>query len=110
MSTQSLLTPPISTDQTTSLSSLSTPARPESLYASIDLQLGAGAVIVQPSSNKVVLLSVRKTREDEAGNKFQHDVYFLPKGRKDIGETLEECATREGYEEVRMLSFLYLRP
>ncbi len=48
-------------------------------------------VIIQPSSHKIVVCydSLRKT-------------YFLPKGRKDIGESLEEAAVREAYEEVRL--------
>ena len=29
--------------------------------------------------------------------------WFFPRGRKDIGKSLEEAALREAYEEVRML-------
>ena len=31
------------------------------------------------------------------------DYWFLPKGRKDVGESLEDTALREGYEEVRLI-------
>ena len=48
-------------------------------------------VIVQPSSGKVVLV-----------NDTALGTWFLPRGRKDIGETLEQCALREAYEEVRL--------
>ena len=56
--------------------------------------LGAGAVIIQPSSGKVVIV--------QDGNRW-----FLPKGRKDLGESIEQAALREAYEEVR-LSFNFL--
>jgi 8-oxo-dGTP pyrophosphatase MutT (NUDIX family) len=49
-------------------------------------------VIIQPSSGKVLLVN-----DTELGT------WFLPRGRKDIGETLEQCALREAYEEVRLL-------
>jgi len=47
-------------------------------------------VIIQPSTDKVLLVY------EESKN-----YWFLPKGRKDIGESLEEAALREAYEEVR---------
>jgi ADP-ribose pyrophosphatase YjhB (NUDIX family) len=50
---------------------------------------GAGLVIVQPSSDKFVVVYDTETR-----------AYFLPRGRKDIGESIEAAALREGYEEV----------
>jgi len=50
--------------------------------------LGAGMVIIQPSTNKVVLVY------DSIGK-----YWFLPKGRKDLGESLEKTALREAYEE-----------
>ncbi|PBK69360.1 hypothetical protein ARMSODRAFT_1018785 [Armillaria solidipes] len=61
---------------------------PDSGWASSDFMVGSGMVIIQPSSHKIVVCydSLRKT-------------YFLPKGRKDIGESLEEAAVREAYEE-----------
>jgi 8-oxo-dGTP pyrophosphatase MutT (NUDIX family) len=51
--------------------------------------LGAGAVIIQPSSGKVVIVQ-------------DGDRWFLPKGRKDLGESIEHAALREAYEEVRV--------
>jgi len=45
-------------------------------------------VVIQPSTGKIVLLY---ESEDK--------VWFLPKGRKDVGETLEQTALRETYEE-----------
>ncbi|KAF9458694.1 hypothetical protein BDZ94DRAFT_1270016 [Collybia nuda] len=50
--------------------------------------LGAGMVILQPSTDKVVVLH---EKEDK--------YWFFPKGRKDIGESLETTAIREAYEE-----------
>jgi len=50
--------------------------------------LGAGMVIVQPSSSKIVIIHDSK-----------YNYWFLPKGRKDIGESLETAALREAYEE-----------
>ena len=52
--------------------------------------LGAGMVIIQPSSAKLVLLYENRLK-----------YWFLPKGRKDLGESLEQTALREAYEEVR---------
>jgi 8-oxo-dGTP pyrophosphatase MutT (NUDIX family) len=52
--------------------------------------LGAGMVIIQPTSGKLVLLYETKLM-----------YWFLPKGRKDVGESLEQTALREAYEEVR---------
>lgn len=54
--------------------------------------LGAGMVIIQPSSGKVVLIWESKRK-----------YWFLPKGRKDQGESLEQAVLREAYEEVRSL-------
>lgn len=49
-------------------------------------------VIIQPSTRKVVLLYERR-----------RNYWFLPKGRKDIGESLEQTALREAYEEVSIV-------
>jgi hypothetical protein len=68
----------------------STVSIPESCFWTRDFVLGASMVIIQPSSGKVVLVN-----DTELGT------WFLPRGRKDIGETLEQCALREAYEEVR---------
>ncbi|KAI0633001.1 hypothetical protein C8Q77DRAFT_1120978 [Trametes polyzona] len=73
----------------------SSPGVPASLWFADDFMLGAGMVIIQPSTGKVVVLSDEDT--DERGQK--HIQYFLPKGRKDVGESLEQTALREAYEE-----------
>jgi 8-oxo-dGTP pyrophosphatase MutT (NUDIX family) len=46
-------------------------------------------LIIQKNTHKVVLVY-------EKAKKY----YFLPKGRKDAGESLEQAALREAYEEV----------
>ncbi|KAH9957793.1 hypothetical protein BC827DRAFT_1223234 [Russula dissimulans] len=66
----------------------STPSIPASCFWTNDFLLGASMVIIQPSSGKVVLV-----------NDTARATWFLPRGRKDIGETLEQCALREAYEE-----------
>jgi 8-oxo-dGTP pyrophosphatase MutT (NUDIX family) len=70
----------------------STASIPDSCFWTHDFLLAASMVIIQPSSGKVVLVN-----DTELGT------WFLPRGRKDIGETLEQCALREAYEEVRFL-------
>ncbi|KAF7977865.1 hypothetical protein HWV62_2388 [Athelia sp. TMB] len=66
----------------------STSAVPDSLWFAADFLLGAGMVIIQPETRKILVVLDRKT------NRF-----FLPKGRKDIGESIEQAALREAYEE-----------
>ncbi len=73
-------------------SDISTDSIPKSCFYTHDFLLGASMVIIQPSSGKVVLVNDTELR-----------TWFLPRGRKDIGETLEQCALREAYEEVRFL-------
>jgi ADP-ribose pyrophosphatase YjhB (NUDIX family) len=51
--------------------------------------MGAGMVILQPSTDRVVVV-----HDSVDGH------WFLPRGRKDIGESLEKTALREAYEEV----------
>ena len=68
----------------------STPAQPQALWSSSDFTLGAGAVIIQPSTGKACIIEDFPTA---AGR------YFLPRGRKDVGESLEAAALREVYEE-----------
>jgi 8-oxo-dGTP pyrophosphatase MutT (NUDIX family) len=77
---------------TRNYSKYSTPSIPGSCFWTHDFLLGASMVIIQPSSGKVVLVN-----DTELGT------WFLPRGRKDVGETLEQCALREAYEEVRFL-------
>ncbi|KAI0783087.1 hypothetical protein C8Q75DRAFT_726623 [Abortiporus biennis] len=61
---------------------------PSSIFYSNDFMLGAGMVIIQPSTGKVVCCWDDHMK-----------YWFLPKGRKDVGESLETAAKREAYEE-----------
>ncbi|KAK7045407.1 hypothetical protein VNI00_007660 [Paramarasmius palmivorus] len=70
------------------VSDSSSPLFPNSGFAARDFRLGAGMVIIQPSTGKVVLLNEPARRS-----------WFLPKGRKDVGESLEQAALREAFEE-----------
>lgn len=70
-------------------SSFSSAGVPDSHWCSPDFMLGAGMVVIQPSSGKLVLL------QDE-----RDKTWFLPKGRKDVGESLQYAALREAFEEV----------
>ena len=72
------------------LSERSTTAIANSVIHATDFLLGAGVVIIQPSTAKVVLVTDKRER------------WFLPKGKKDKGESLEQTALREAYEEVRL--------
>ena len=72
------------------LSDKSTPAIPDSFFHATEFVLGAGVVTIQQSTGKVVVVENGEGR------------WFLPKGRKDEGESLEKTALREGYEEVRL--------
>jgi len=78
------------------LSAFSSPAVPNSAWCASNFMVGAGMVILQPSTGKVVVLYDEK-------NKF----WFLPRGRKDVGESLEATALREAYEEVLPYQYLY---
>lgn len=62
----------------------------DSLFYSANFLLGAGMVVVQPETSKIAVV-----HDSHSGR------WFLPKGRKEIGETLEQAALREVYEEVR---------
>ena len=57
-------------------------------YDSSHLTLGAGVAIFHLASSRVVVCY--HTRDE---------YYFLPKGRKDVDETLPRAAEREGFEE-----------
>lgn len=72
------------------LSNVSTLAVPDSVFHAENFMLGAGIVIIQPTTGKIVLVNEGKD-------------WFLPKGRKDQGESLEQTALREGFEEVRLI-------
>ncbi|KAF9497349.1 hypothetical protein BDN71DRAFT_1444817 [Pleurotus eryngii] len=70
------------------LSEDSTPSVPDSFWCSGDFMLGAGMVIFQDTTWKIVMCY-----------DTEKDCYFLPRGRKDLGETIERTALREGWEE-----------
>src|ERR1700761_202696 len=96
------------------LSKCSTDTVPDSLWFAGDLQLGAGVVIIQPSTDLMVLLSEERTWiNPDPKNKDKKEVkwtsWFLPKGRKDVGESLEETAVREGFEEVKYFKTIIAR-
>ncbi|KAG6876565.1 hypothetical protein C0993_002273 [Termitomyces sp. T159_Od127] len=57
-------------------------------WSSENFMLGAGMVIIQPSTHKLVLVY-----------DTQYKYWFFPRGRKDVGESLETTALREAYEE-----------
>ncbi|KAG5731119.1 hypothetical protein E4T56_gene15567 [Termitomyces sp. T112] len=61
---------------------------PDSGWSSQNFMLGAGMVIIQPSTHKIVVIY-------DTARKY----WFLPRGRKDVGESLETTALREAYEE-----------
>lgn len=73
------------------LSYFSTKAVPPTRWASCDFVVAAGLCILQPSTGRVVLLTIGDEKE-------KNGRWFLPRGRKDIGESLEATALREGYE------------
>lgn len=59
------------------------------LHFSDAFVISCGTVTIDTERSKVMLIHWRKTGE-----------YFLPKGRKDIGESLHQTALRETYEET----------
>jgi 8-oxo-dGTP pyrophosphatase MutT (NUDIX family) len=60
-----------------------------SLHLSESFCISSGTVTVDLAHAKILLILWRKTGE-----------YLLPKGRKNIGETLEQAALRETFEET----------
>lgn len=73
------------------LSSLSTRAVESTRWSSADFVLAAGLCILQPTTGRVVLVTI-------GNQEAKNGRWFLPRGRKDIGESLEQTALREGYE------------
>lgn len=71
------------------LSQWSSPAVPDSGWCSSNILLGAGMVLIQRSTQKIVIIY-----------ESARDYWFFPRGRKDLGESLEAAALREAYEEV----------
>ncbi|EAU87791.2 hypothetical protein CC1G_09410 [Coprinopsis cinerea okayama7 len=70
------------------LSEWSTPAVPDSVWSSMDFMLGVGMVIIQENTHKIVVVYEKEKK-----------YCFFPRGRKDVGESLEQAALREAYEE-----------
>ncbi|KAF6750291.1 hypothetical protein DFP72DRAFT_910637 [Ephemerocybe angulata] len=83
-STQKL---PLSQRVAQSLSQYSTRAREDVGWCSADFMLGAAMVIIQEGTHKIVVVHDKRRR------------WFFPRGRKDVGESLETAALREGHEE-----------
>lgn len=65
------------------------PSLEQSLFFANQFAISCGTVSVDVARAKVLLIRWRKTGE-----------YLLPKGRKDLGEGLEDTATRETFEET----------
>jgi 8-oxo-dGTP pyrophosphatase MutT (NUDIX family) len=76
---------------TPKLSQWSSPAVPNSGWCSANFQLGAGMVLIQRSTQKIVVIY-----------ESSRNYWFFPRGRKDLGETLEAAALREAYEEASL--------
>lgn len=74
------------------LTNYSTVGVADSAWSSLDFMLGAGMVIIQENTHRIVVVFETQKR-----------YWFFPRGRKDIGESLEKAALREAYEEVRIL-------
>ncbi|KAF9054100.1 hypothetical protein BJ165DRAFT_1436045 [Panaeolus papilionaceus] len=70
------------------LSQYASGAVPATAWSSLDFLLGVGTVIIQPTTQKIVVV-YHKTEK----------YWFFPRGRKDVGESLEVAALREAYEE-----------
>jgi len=76
------------------LSDWSTPAVKDSCWSSFDFLLGAGMVVIQKNTHKILVI-----------HESRKQYWFFPRGRKDIGESLEQTALRETYEEVCVMTF-----
>lgn len=61
----------------------------KTIHLSEQFVISCGSVTLDLQHSKVLVIHWRKTGE-----------YFLPKGRKDIGESFEEAAIRETFEET----------
>ncbi|KAH9487227.1 Diadenosine hexaphosphate hydrolase [Psilocybe cubensis] len=71
------------------LSKWSTPAILPSAWCSTDFLVGAGMVIIQQNTHKIVMIHAPDWERK----------WFFPRGRKDVGETIEQAALREAFEE-----------
>ncbi|KAF9262010.1 hypothetical protein L218DRAFT_960618 [Marasmius fiardii PR-910] len=80
---------PIRRRPTYQFSRHSTKPVPDSGWTCLDFMVGAGIVVIQPATNRLVLIQDTSTK-----------LWILPRGRKDVGESLEQTALREGFEET----------
>jgi ADP-ribose pyrophosphatase YjhB (NUDIX family) len=67
-------------------------------WPSSNFVLAAGTATFQPSTRKVLI--IQDTSRTRPGTPRESCLWFLPRGRKDIGESIEDCAVRETLEEV----------
>lgn len=74
----------------------STPAVPDSAWCSDSFMLGAGMVLIQENTHKIVVVYDSR-----------HKKWFFPRGRKDVGESVEQAALREAYEESGYEPYLF---
>jgi hypothetical protein len=72
-------------------SPFSSSAIEDGFWCPSDFLLCAGMVLIQPSTRMVLLMHDEQTK-----------MWFLPRGCKNVNETLEEAALREGAELVRV--------
>lgn len=72
---------------------MAAPRHPTQQYLAGDFVISAGCVLFHnnPSSNALEICILHQLKRDE---------WLLPKGRKDQGETIEQAALRETYEET----------
>ncbi|KAI0467623.1 NUDIX hydrolase domain-like protein [Xylaria cf. heliscus] len=73
----------------TSTSTSTSASTGKSLHFSDSFVISCGTVTIDTKTSKVLLIRWRKTGE-----------VFLPKGRKDVNESLDQTALRETYEET----------
>ncbi|KAH0606214.1 uncharacterized protein H6S33_003875 [Morchella sextelata] len=67
-------------------------------WPSSNFVLAAGTATFQPSTRKVLI--IQDTSRTRPGTPRESCLWFLPRGRKDIGESIEDCAVRETLEEA----------
>ncbi|KAI5839580.1 hypothetical protein DFP73DRAFT_518621 [Morchella snyderi] len=81
---------------------------PSTHWPSSNFVLAAGTATFQPSTGKVLL--IQDTSRTRPGIPRESCTWFLPRGRKDIGESIEACAVRETLEEAGYTATLLRAP
>ncbi|KAH8151037.1 uncharacterized protein LAJ45_04738 [Morchella importuna] len=71
---------------------------PSTHWPSSNFVLAAGTATFQPSTRKVLI--IQDTSRTRPGTPRESCLWFLPRGRKDVGESIEACAVRETLEEA----------